>query len=320
MQPFRLSGAGSTDDFGIIRYRWLLPPKIFRFSGQAIDVGEWFYAGDVTQDDRMIGEGIGLAGVNYFFSQRIQVRRGTVFEGRIDTPVGTSRARVGLRDLVLASPSVTRFVYAMRFNTGTIEIHEKGTFLGVHGAYTQGDSYDFRIETNPGSGARYYLRPSGIGATYTLVYDSNNFTDEVFTFGADAEFGRFEFDDLRVDNVVAEGVEVTASVHEDKNVILEVTDHALLVTATNLLINCVTGAPPQAVLDGPVQGFVGLGLTFDASASTDDYEILGYAWDFGDGAGVPLGSPASHTYILGRALYGDGGRLRGTVGYRLPGG
>jgi PKD repeat protein len=54
--------------------------------------------------------------------------------------------------------------------------------------------------------------------------------------------------------------------------------------------------PPTAVIIGPANGLVGESLSFDASDSSDgDGNVVGYAWDFGDGARAD-GLFVSHVY------------------------
>ena len=58
----------------------------------------------------------------------------------------------------------------------------------------------------------------------------------------------------------------------------------------------VTNQPPVADPNGPYQGRVGEEITFDGSKSYDpDGQIVGYTWDFGDGA-TGTGVKATHAY------------------------
>jgi PKD repeat protein len=81
-------------------------------------------------------------------------------------------------------------------------------------------------------------------------------------------------------------------------VTLTVTDDGgLSGTATHIvIIDQPANQPPVAVINGPTQGLVGEVLTFDSSSSSDpDGAILGYTWDFGDGA-TTSGGTVSHSY------------------------
>ncbi|WP_149814861.1 PKD domain-containing protein [Serinicoccus marinus] len=65
----------------------------------------------------------------------------------------------------------------------------------------------------------------------------------------------------------------------------------------SILVTTQAAAPPQNEV--PVAAFASvcdeLVCSFDASGSTDDGEIVSYAWDFGDG-GVDAGETVTHTY------------------------
>ncbi len=60
--------------------------------------------------------------------------------------------------------------------------------------------------------------------------------------------------------------------------------------------------PPQAVIQGPAQGYVGEPVTFDASASSvGSSPIVSYAWNFGDGASAGPSNQPSQTTIYNQA-------------------
>jgi hypothetical protein len=56
------------------------------------------------------------------------------------------------------------------------------------------------------------------------------------------------------------------------------------------------GTPPAPVNEPPVAAFdyscSGLSCSFDATASSDDGAVVGYAWEFGDGAPTTRAPPA----------------------------
>jgi membrane peptidoglycan carboxypeptidase len=57
-----------------------------------------------------------------------------------------------------------------------------------------------------------------------------------------------------------------------------------------------TEAPVAAFTYAPASPRIGEQVTFDASSSTDDGEIVTYAWEFGDGSPLANGVSAAHTY------------------------
>ncbi len=79
------------------------------------------------------------------------------------------------------------------------------------------------------------------------------------------------------------------------NVRLTVTDNDNK-TGRDLVRVKVLGNPPVADVGGPYAGTQYVPLTFDGSGSTDDYGIIGYEWDFGDGS-TGSGVTPMHTYF-----------------------
>lgn len=150
-----------------------------------------------------------------------------------------------------------------------------------------------RIESKPGSGARYYLRPSGSGQPFTLIYDSGNYTDTSFWLGGDVHSGVFGFDDLKAVAVYNQQ-EITTPVYPGGPIVLEVVDNALQTNSTSLFVNCITGVPPVAVITGPTNGAAGVLLSYEAYLSSDDHGIASYTWDFGDGSPAVFGPAVSH--------------------------
>lgn len=293
-QPVNLSGAASTDDHGILSYRWLLPPVTFPFSGLVLDSNRWVTV-NTAQDDKLTVTGQGNWGSAYFYSTGLQVGRGTALEARVDTSTGSSYAMIGFRNQDNGSGSYDRWVYALYFADGNIQVYEYGNYRGSFGSYAKGTSYDVRIETKPGAGATYYLRPSGATDPYTKILETGNHSDLTFGLGATVYTGVFRFDDLTF-QAGLNYRDVSTSVHPGGVVTLEVTDHALQTNRTTLTITPVTGAPPVAVINGPTNGLAGVELPFDAYNSADDYGIATYRWDFGDGTSAGAGPAVTHRY------------------------
>ncbi len=309
-QPVDFSAAASTDDFGIMRYRWLLPPRVFAFDGNAVDHLQWVATDGVTQGDRLAVAGVSTWDTRYVLARDTLLRRGSVFECRVDTAAGSgTHAMVGFKNLNAASGHYNQFPCALYFNNGTLEVYEYGSGRGSFGGYTRGTSYDVRIETKPDAGARYYLRASGTGDAFQLVYDSPNQADTAFSFGMVVYAGTFGLDDVRVTEVYRDARALRAPVWPAGTVTLEVVDHAMQTARTSVAINSFTGAPPAAVISGPAGGATGAELAFDGSGSSDDHGVASYMWSFGDG------TPAAYT-ALAPHFFGAAGVYEVTLAVR----
>src|SRR5439155_4316223 len=141
-----------------------------------------------------------------------------------------------------------------------IQVYENGGFRGQFDTYTPGKLYDFKIETLPGSGARYSFRLSGDPA-FKTVFESTNLSDASFRYGATVYSGTWSFDNWKTQPSLS-GVKVTASLGQSGPVVLTVTDNAGLTGTASVAITVVKGDPPVAVLEGPATADVGVDLQF----------------------------------------------------------
>ena len=300
-QPITFSDRASTGDHGLYLYTWLFPPRLFTFDGRSIDANQWYVVNGV-QNDKMIITGQNNWGVSYFFSVGLDLRRGGAIQGQVDTPSSnvTAYAVVGLKNLNISSGHENQLPYAINFRNGDVRIVEYGNDRGHTTNYSPGTSYDFRIETKPGAGARYYLRPSGSGQPFVQIFETSNYSDTTFSYGADVYSGVWGFDNIQVEGLFATSVDtpvdITTPVFPGGTVYLQVVDHTLQTNTASVLVAPVTGNPPTAVLNGPTSGTAGVELFFDGYASTDDYGIASYSWDFGDGSPIASGPAVTHHY------------------------
>lgn len=295
-QPISFSGDSSTSDHGIYTYTWFLPPRSFDFFGQFLDPNQWVST-YTAQNEKLTVTGRGSWGTSYFFSFGTLLLRGCAIQGQVETPsTSAAYAMVGLKNLNSSSGQYGQYPYAIYFNDGGIYIYENGGSRGQVTNYLKGTAYDFRIETKPGAGARYYLRPSGTGQAFTLIFDSANVTDASFSFGADVYAGVWSFDNFQVDHVFASGSNLTTPVNPGGTVTLQVVDNALLTNSTSVVVSPVIGAAPIAGINGPTNGQSGVELAFDGYSSSDDVAIANYTWDFGDGSPPTFGPAVSHSY------------------------
>jgi len=295
-QPISFSGGSSASDHGIYLYTWFLPPRQFDFVGQYLDPNQWSSTYTV-QNNKLTITGQNNWGVSYCFSIGTLLQRGCSIQGRVDTPsTSASHAMVGLKNLNIASGQFGQYPYAIYFDDGGVRIYEYASDRGAVTNYLKGTAYDFRIETKPGAGARYYLRPSGTGQAFTLIYDSNYATDASFSFGADVYASVWSFEQFQVDHVFATGSNLKTPVNPGGTVTLQVVDNALLTNSTSVVVTPVIGAPPVAGINGPTNGQAGVQLAFDGYSSSDDYGIASYTWNFGDGSAAAFGPAVTHSY------------------------
>ncbi len=295
-QPIVFSADSSTSDHGIYLYTWFLPPRQFDFFGQYLDPNQWVstYA---VQNNKLTVTGQNNWGISYFFSHSLLLQRGCSIQGQVDTPsTSGSLAMVGLKNVNINNGSYNQYPYAIYFENGNIQIYEDGNYRGQPTNYLKGTAYDFRIVTKPGAGASYYLRPSGTGQDFTLIYDSSYSTEAGFSFGADVWASVWSFEHFQVDHGYLNGSDVTAPVYPGGTVTLQVVDNALLTNSASVVVSPVTGSPPIAGISGPTNGLSGVQLAFNGYSSSDDYAIASYTWNFGDDTPPSFGPAVSHSY------------------------
>ena len=300
-QPISFSADSSTSDHGIYLYTWFLPPRQFDFFGQYLDPNQWASAYAV-QNNKLTVTGQNTWGVSYFYSLGTFLQRGGSIQGQVDTPsTPNSSAMVGVKQLNATSASITSgsytyLTYGIYFYAGAVHIYEYNNDRGTVTNYLQGTAYDFRIETKPGAGARYYLRPSGTGQAFTLIYDSNFDGEPGFSFGADVYNNVWSFENFQVDHAYLSGSDITTPVNPGGVVTLQVVDNALMTNSTSVTVTPVVGSPPVAGISGPTNGLSGVQLAFNGYSSSDDYGIASYTWNFGDGTPAAFGPAVAHSY------------------------
>jgi len=164
-----------------------------------------------------------------------------------------------------------------------------------------------RIELKPTQGAKYYYRLAG-AVDWTLIYDSNNYTDTTFRKNISVYSGTFKIDNLRE---IATGKtptyrfyglgshSISLTVYDQSN--QSDTDSSSVTTSGNE--TPVADAGGNRIGDEADAFENTWTIDFDASASTDDFGIYKYEWDWNnDGIYDSTGITTSHTFT-GAGVY-----------------
>ncbi|HUW35003.1 MAG TPA: PKD domain-containing protein [Planctomycetota bacterium] len=290
-----LDGSASTDDVAIADYEWQVESD--DFTGTTLN-DRWLSAG-ATQDEEVAITSGGW-GTRYLFSKHYVYRDQAGYvavQARLKPATATMFGfKKNNGDF-----SYTQMPHALYFTSGKIYVYENGSSRGAMGYYyTSGEWYDARVEMKPGSGARYYYRPAG-AADWILVYDSTYSSDTELMPGL-AVNAATVIDDFHV--ILGGSAAPTAYYYGigTYDVALTVTDRAGQTDTASTTVTVNNGDPPVANAGPDINKVECHGtngtwtVDFDGSASTDDFGIWRYEWDFGDGSPVGVGSTISHVY------------------------
>jgi len=302
-QPTTLDASASTDDNGIFKYQWdfNLPPFSETFSGASIDPSKWASTGAVLTSGEAIVTGAGGWSNRYLLTQDTFIRNdGDSYEGRLQTESGGNRYVMwGLKN-TNTNYHYGQFYYAIYFNNGSINIYEGGTHRGAVGSFNDGTSYDVRIDVKA-TGATYYVRETGAGS-WTQLYDSSYSSASEFRLGATVHSGIIHMDDFSAPGPGGSGASypVTQAVYEAPGTYqpsVTVTDHALQTDTDSTVVTVILGNPPTADAGGPYSTNEMIPTRLNARASSDDFGIEFYSWDFGDGQSFVTRNPfVDHVY------------------------
>ena len=294
-----LDGSASSDDVAIVDHEWLVESD--DFTGTTMD-SRWLSAGATQNNEVAITSG--SWGARYLFSEHF-VYRGQAGYVAIQARVKTTTAMIGFKKNN-TDFSYTQMPHALYFYSGTIYVYENGTSRGSMGYYfTTGQWYDARVEMKPGAGARYFYRPAG-APDWILVYDSTYSSDTELMPGITVNSAT-SIDDCKIilgGSAASGGSHPTARYYGTGtyDLALTVTDRAGQTSSESTTVTINNGELPVASA-GPDINVVECDGTngqwtvnFDGSASSDDFGIWRYEWDFGDGSATGGGSPISHVY------------------------
>ncbi len=304
--PVTLDATGSTDDVGIFSYLWDfdLPPFAEGFTSGILDTETWSAStGAAVTGNEAVVTGAGSWGNRYLVTTDTFSRTaGDSYTGRIMVESGGNRYVMwGLKN-TSTTYSYTQFPYAIYFNNGSINIYEDGSNRGSFGSFTDGTSYDVRIDLKA-AGATYFVRETGAPA-WTQLYDSTYSSTTPLRLGATVHSGIIHLDDFvgpppgsaRSHLPATEIAYPAAGTYHPS---VTVTDNALQTDTDATVITVVVGAAPVANAGGPYSTNEDVPTRFNGRASTDDFGIEWYTWDFGDGTTLTTRNPfADHRYTV----------------------
>ena len=215
------------------------------------------------------------------------------------TPISTYKFDFGDGTVVGPQPGATAaHTYSGTGNhTVTLTVTDTGGLTSLATAAVTVDALTASLSVNPASGV----------VPYAVMADASSSTD-----GDSTPISTYQFD--FGDGTVAGPQGAATATHTylaagTYAVRVTVTDTGgLTAAATASVIAEPSDLPPAAALGvSPSSGMAPLGVTADASASTDsdDTPISSYTFDFGDGSVIgPQASPtAQHTYLTGGRSY-----------------
>lgn len=311
----QLDGIGSTDDAGIVGYKWDLGNGFDEdFSGTEISRSRWQFTDDVVLQAGGGGNRGVLTSLLRTWGPRWMSTR-TVYTRQQDD---SYRAIVSLNDgggpdhfIVWGLKNTNtnyhqnQFHYAFYFWNQQLRIYENGghrtTCLNP---YNENTDYEVRIDVKHNRGATYYVREAGSPA-WTRCYDSLHATNTTHIVGASAWSGQIQIDSFVVPSTMSTATQPTATFPGPGtyDVSLMVTDAAGQTDTDTTTVTVELGDPPVANPGGPYAldetnaSCNTWTFTANGTGSTDDGAngILSYSWDFGDG-GTGTGATPSHTY------------------------
>ncbi len=312
--PAYFDGAGSTDDYGIVEYRWdfydnfdsdgdgdptndidAVGPNTFHiytaatgtyfnepFDGTVIDSTAWLTGRVTTQDDKISITGHGVSsgwGVQYIFSTANYDRGRATFQGQV-LPVNLS----GLQDMAwgLKNDSVYyghyHLPHGIYFGNGDIRVYENGINRGTFGAYTRGLLYDVRIVLKGAEGASYFIKEASQSA-WTKLHDSAAaITTTPLKIGATLLNGTFEFDNF------------SGGIPDSYVATLTVEDGAGQTSVDSTTVSVAPNLPPDVITvpwvahDPTVPHETYNGKAVRLKGIVRDVDPATFQWDFGDGS------------------------------------
>lgn len=300
---------------GLETYEWEVNLLSDDFVGTTIDTSKWIVSSGVAQDEKVVVTGNNYWGTRYMFSQdTFSEQEGLTFYARV-RPVNTTGNQYGMFGFKNISTNYhfNQMPYAVYFMNGEIRVYEGGSNRGMVTGYTRNDEYEIKIALKS-TGANYYFRKAG-QSFWNLVYNSSYSALTELKAGMTIQSGTFEVDDAKV-SLELQSISPTLYVRQGTYPVdLTVTDASGQQDSDRTVIHALPNEPPVANPGGPylageTDAVAGDWLiAFDGSASSDDFGILTYEWDFDDSDGIQVDS----TEILPIHFYNAPGTYRVTL-------
>ncbi|MDD5705829.1 MAG: PKD domain-containing protein [Kiritimatiellae bacterium] len=292
-----LDGNGSSDaESSLVQYIWTVGEECFDTNAYMRE--KWFYSSDAHITNGVLTfdwvGGAAESGHYCFTRDRFQRVRGLRAETRIRFINTDQEIAFGFRKDNQDNTHWNQWVYGLHNHYGTLHYVEGGAHESLGRAVQANVWYDWRIELNATTGARYYLKLAD-DTEWTLVRSSSYSTDTFFRRGYHNYHGSFEADSYQE---CAAGVAPSYRVYigGTNTVTLSVLDQALQTNTAATTLACLPNDPPVAEAGADRYGnetncTEGVWFfTFDAAASTDDHGIYTYEWDWDyDGTFEPSG-------------------------------
>jgi PKD repeat protein len=294
-QTLQFDGGSSRDDGDILGYDWALGDGAV---GRGITVthaytptGIYTLTLTVTDDDGLTDQATHA------------VRIGLPPTAVICGPSRAEISRTVRFDGSGSSDSDGRVVgYGWDFGDGTL-----GSGITITHAYTQAGVYTTTLTVTDDDGLNGETRqtiqvnepgpvnmpptavicgPATGAVSQTLQFDGRSSTDDVQVVGYAWAFG---------DGMMGQGITTTHAYTQTGayTVTLTVTDGGGLTGAATHTVQI--GLAPTAIITGPTTAAVSQTVRFDGGSSSDDGQVVDYAWEFGDGT-AGQGITTTHAY------------------------
>jgi len=294
--PIKLEAAGTATD----TYKWNLGSSTWSYPPSGVELN--------LDNSALVTGDTANWNTRYLVTKDTFARNaGDSFTGRITVKPGGNRYVMwGLKDSS-TNYSYTQFYYAIYFVNNNIQIYESNNYRGQFATFSDNVSYDVKIDVKT-AGASYYYRKTG-DANWITLYNSTYSSASPFRVGATVHSGAINFSGFTspagnvnlIDALITNQQSVTASYYAVGSypATVTVTNSAQQTTNSTTYVVVVNGEAPVAKTGGPYQTNVDIPTRFNARASTDDYGIKWYEWNFGDGESVKTRNPwVDHRYTV----------------------